>query len=82
MEGSGHGVFERFRIVVLRRVRDAWRLAAAMQRFEDCLRLDDTPDEACVQFDRQRMTFTVSWNGRTESGWPLLRAIEKRMGIR
>ena len=67
---------------MLRRLREAWRLAGAMHRFEDCLRLEDTPDEACVRFDRERMAFTVSWNGRTESGWPLLTAIEKRMGIR
>lgn len=67
---------------MFRRLRDAWRLAAAMQRFEDCLRMDDTPDEACIGFDRERMAFYVQWNGRREAGWPLLRAIEKRMGIR
>lgn len=67
---------------MFRRLRDAWRLAGAMQRFEDCLRMDDTPDEACIKFDREQMAFTVDWNGRKETGWPLLRAIEKRMDIR
>jgi hypothetical protein len=67
---------------VFRRMREAWRLAGAMQRFEDCLRGDGTADDACIRFDRDQLTFVITWGNRQAAGWPLQTAIERLTDIR
>lgn len=66
---------------MLRRLREALRLASAVQRLQDRLRESGTPDHCCIAFDRQSLTFVVEWHDRTVSGWPLSTALERFTGL-
>ena len=63
------------------RVREALRLAEAVQRLQDRLREGGTPDHCCIAFDREALTFVLEWNGVTVRGWPLSAALKQCTGL-
>lgn len=66
---------------MLRRFREALRLASAVQRLQNRLRESGTPDHCCIAFDRDSLNFVVEWNSTTVSGWPLSTALERFTGL-
>lgn len=62
-------------------IREALRLAKAVQRLQDKLREDGTPDHCCIAFDRETLMIVVEWNSITVRAWPLSRAIEQLTGL-